>query len=250
MANTTSRWWVSFVIGVSSLAMSPSISAETLRVAVASNFSAVAHQLAEQFELETGHAVVLLLGSSGKHVAQIRHGLKVDLFLAADAIRPQALEEDGLIVADSRFTYAVGRLVLWQPSGPTPTASSVNALNLGASKVAVANPKLAPYGAAALHVLNALGYFDAIQGSLVYGENVTQAYQFAYSGHASVAFVAYSQVLARADEHYWLVPQQLHQPITQQAVLLRDTPVARQFHTYLQSTKAMELIRNHGYDTP
>lgn len=231
-----------------SLLASTTAYAGSMRIAVASNFTATAKQLAEQFEAESGHEIVLLFGSSGRHVAQIRNGLRVDIFLAADAMRPQALEQDGLTVTGSRFTYAIGRLALWQPSGPMPDAQTLTGFEPG--KLAIANPKLAPYGLAAIQVLESLALYDRLIAHVVRGENVTQAYQFAYSGHAELALVALAQIVARAEPHYWLVPSSLHQPIEQQAVLMRESKAAREFVAFMQTDRVKQLIRAQGYDTP
>lgn len=220
--------------------------ADGMRVAVASNFVAVAKQVAAAFEADTGHTVTLIAGSTGKHAVQIQHGLAVDLLLAADAERPRLLEDLGLIVPDTRISYAFGRLALWQPKGGTPGPQTLSSL-FGAT-LALANPKLAPYGLAAEHVLSKLD--PSAQLKRVYGENVAQAYQFVYSGNAQLGLVAYAQVQAEPPSSYWLVPTSLHAPIEQQMVLLSDSPAGRAFWQYLQSKKALELIREHGYDTP
>lgn len=224
-----------------------SASADELRVAVASNFKHAAKDLATAFELETDHEVVLLFGSTGKHAAQIKHGLIVDVFLAADSRRPQWLEQQGLAVRGSRFTYAVGRLVLWSPGA---SASGLEYLKTSdGGRIAIANPKLAPYGMAAQETLRGLNVYQDIKDRLVIGENVAQTYQFVKTGNAQAGLLAWSQVKGR-DDQYWLVPADLHKPIRQQAVQIRKSAVAQAFLKFLQSEKALELIRHHGYDTP
>lgn len=217
-----------------------------IRVAVASNFVVPAKLLAREFEASSRHDVVLLSGSTGKHAAQIKHGLQVDVFLAADSARPRWLEKQGLAVAGSRFTYAIGRLALWQPS---TNSVGKEALLTGQGRLAIANPKLAPYGAAAIQVLKALEVYQHWQAKLVRGENIAQAYQFVHTGNADLGLVAASQ-LNQSSQDSWLVPAELHSPIEQQAVLLSDCEAARIFYAFLQSEKALELIRQHGYDTP
>ncbi|GHA04571.1 molybdate-binding periplasmic protein ModA [Arenicella chitinivorans] len=220
--------------------------ADPLRVAVASNFMGVATQLAANFEAEFGYPVTLISGSTGKHALQIQHGLSVDLVLAADVERPALLEQQGLTIPGTRFTYALGRLALWQPQAVSPGPETIS--HSDGATVALANPKLAPYGLAAQRALIRLD--PAVSVKRVYGENVAQAYQFVYSGNAQLGLVAYAQVLSQPPTSYWLVPGSLHAPIEQQAVLLKETHVGRAFWRYLQSEKALELIREHGYDTP
>ncbi|HEB95159.1 MAG TPA: molybdate ABC transporter substrate-binding protein [Sedimenticola thiotaurini] len=221
-------------------------------VAVASNFIAAARVLAERFQEVSGHQVRLIAGATGKHYAQIRHGAPFHLFLAADARRPALLEQAGLVQPDGRFTYAIGRLVLWSPDpGLVDGAGSVLERRGAFRHLAIANPKLAPYGRAARETLQALGLWRSLQGRLVRGENIGQAYQFVRSGTAQLGLVALSQL--RADESApegsrWLVPERLHAPIEQQAVLLRDTPAARGFLAFMRSDEGRALIRRFGYE--
>ncbi|MDT8385107.1 MAG: molybdate ABC transporter substrate-binding protein [Gammaproteobacteria bacterium] len=230
--------------------------ADTLRVAVATNFSRTATLLAEQFEQQTGHTIRLAFGSTGKHFAQISHGAPFDLFLAADAERPALLEKNAIAVPDSRFTYAQGRLLLWSPDAGLIDADAA-VLETGAfRKLAIANPRLAPYGRAAREVLQARGLWDRLQPQLVRGENIGQSYQYVHSGNAQLGFVAAAQVFAKPVKKppvvgsYWEPPQSLYTPIIQQAVLIRDTPLARAFIDFLHSEAAREIIRRHGYHTP
>ena len=220
--------------------------ADSLRAAVASNFMSVAAHLVAEFEADSGHSVTLIGGSTGKHALQIQHGLAVDVLLAADSVRPALLEQQGLTVPNTRITYALGRLALWQPKGETPGPETLP--NLSGATLALANPKLAPYGLAAHQVLTYLDPTARVRR--VYGENVAQAYQFVFSGNAQLGLVAYAQVITQPRASYWLVPKSLHTPIEQQAVLLKDTHAGRAFWRYLQSDKALELMREHGYDTP
>lgn len=227
--------------------------ADTLRVAVATNFSRTATLLAEQFEQQTGHTIRLAFGSTGKHFAQISHGAPFDLFLAADDERPTLLETNKIAVPGSRFTYAQGRLLLWSPdAGLIDTDAAV--LETGTfRRLAIANPRLAPYGRAAREVLQARGLWERLQPRLVRGENIGQSYQFVHSGNAQLGFVAAAQVFASSPPgggSYWEPPPSLYTPIIQQAVLIRDTPLARAFIDFLHSEAAREIIRRHGYHTP
>jgi molybdate transport system substrate-binding protein len=220
-------------------------------VAVASNFADPVRLIAQQFEAKTRHRVVLSFGSTGKHYAQITNGAPFDVFLAADDERPKRLEQDSLAVAGSRFTYAVGRLVLW--------SQKVNYIDSTGSRLAagdfrhlaIANPRLAPYGRAAVESLEALGLWKQLRELIVRGENINQTFQFVKSGNAELGFVACSQVIhpdRSPGGSFWIVPQELYAPIEQQAVLLKDNPSARGFLEYLRSEPAREIIRTYGYD--
>ena len=227
--------------------------ASTVRVAVASNFRYAMAALADRFESSTGDSVEAAFGSSGKHYAQIRNGAPFDAFFAADAERPQRLEDDGVAVRGTRFTYALGQLVLWSPrKGYVDAGGSV--LRSGDFRhIAIANPDLAPYGAAAHEALVALGLWDALQDRLVRGENIAQAYQFVRSGNAELGFIAQSLLEFpghSAGGSAMTVPPSLYSPIEQQAVLIRDTAAARAFLEYTRSPEGRALIRAYGYGTP
>jgi molybdate transport system substrate-binding protein len=228
------------------------VMADAIRVAVASNFSEAAKEIAARYEQRSGQELILIFGSTGKHYAQIKHGAPFDIFFAADARRPRLLEEEGAAIAGSRFTYARGRLVLWSPrEGFIDKQGRI--LETGQfTRLAIANPKLAPYGRAAQEVLQAKGLWNALRQRMVRGENIGQTYQFVKSGNAALGFVAYSQI-KRSNQavagSYWLIPQTLYQPIEQQVILLRDNPVVREFIAYLQEPEAQTIIRAYGYDT-
>ena len=230
-----------------------SVSGE-VHVAVASNFSQAIRLISERFEEATGHEVVLSFGSTGKNYAQIRNGAPFHVFLAADTERPMRLEKEGLAEPGSRFTYAVGSLVLWSPR-PGFVDIDANILKTGNfRRLAVANPKLAPYGKAAREVLLAQGLWETLQNRMVRGENIGQTFQFVASGSAALGFVAFSQI-KRPDRpiggSYWEVPQVLYTPIEQQAVLLRgDNPVARAFLSFMRQDESLRIIRGFGYGTP
>jgi len=227
--------------------------AQTIQVAVASNFMAVLTRIARQFEQETANTVTIVSGSTGKHYAQISHGAPYDIFLAADTWRPQRLEADGRIVAGSRFTYAIGKLVLWSPVKDFVDKQGRVLNKKNFHHLAMASPKLAPYGRAAQQVLQALGSTDSVQTKIVYGQNIGQTFQFVKSGAAELGFVARSQ-LKQSEQviqgSYWLVPQTLYQPIKQQAVLLKASTAAEDFMAYLKTDKVLKIILHSGYGTP
>ena len=235
------------------LAFAPAcVFAEPLQAAVASNFRPVMERLADAFEARSGHSIVSSYGSSGKHYAQIVNGAPFDVFLAADSERPRRLEVEGHAIAGSRLTYAIGKLVLWSPDAGLIADAAV--LEHGKFRfIAIANPATAPYGLAARQTLEALGVWDALQPRLAKAENVGQAYAFVRSGNADLGFVALSQLasdVASPTGSQWLVPAELHQPIAQQAVLLRDSSAGRSFLEFLAGDEARALIRSLGYDLP
>jgi molybdate transport system substrate-binding protein len=230
----------------------PTQAAEVM-AAVAANFTAPMKMLAKSFEQDTGHKLVLSFGSTGSFYAQIKNGAPFDVLLAADSDTPLRLEKDGLGVAGSRFTYATGRLVLWSPkAGVVDDQGSV--LRSGKfQRLAIANPKLAPYGAAAMQVLANLGLEATVQPKLVQGENIAQAYQFTASENAQIGFVALSQVFMQghiSQGSAWVVPAHLHAPLQQDAIVLRkgqDNPGAQALRVYLQSEKARRTLQTFGY---
>lgn len=231
------------------LAVAPT-RAETLLVAVASNFKPALERIVGRFEASTGHPVKLVSGATGKHYAQIRHGAPFDLFFAADEQRPQRLEREGLAVAGSRFTYASGALVLWSPRADVVDPSGDVLRSGDYRRLAIANPRLAPYGRAARQALVRLGLWDELQGRLVRGENIAQAFHFVRSGNAELGLVAEAQLHAAgiADEgSWWRVPAALHAPIHQQCVLLRDSAPARKLLDFVRSAEALAVLREFGY---
>ncbi len=222
--------------------------ADTITVAVAANFAPTLRLLAARFQLEQAHQVRVVTGSSGLLAAQIRHGAPYDLFYSADVSKPQALIEAGLASAHNRYTYAIGRLVLWS-SQANLVDSRGQVLRTDFRRLALANPKLAPYGLAALDVLTALKLIDITRTRWVMGENIAQTYQFVATGNADLGFIALAQWQENPDiGSYWLVPSTLHQAIRQDALLLHDTPASRAFWQFLRSTSAQEEIRRAGYD--
>ena len=228
------------------------VMADAIRVAVASNFSEPVKEIAARYEQRSGQQLILILGATGKHYAQIKHGAPFDIFFAADAQRPRLLEDEGIAIAGSRFTYALGRLVLWSPREGFVDKQGRILETVQFTRLAIANPKLAPYGRAAQEVLQAKGLWQALRQRMVRGENIGQTYQFVKSGNAELGFVAYSQIKQSNQAvvgSYWLVPQSLYQPIEQQVILLKDNPAIRDFITYMQGPEAQTIIRSYGYDT-
>lgn len=230
----------------------PAMAAE-VNVAVAANFTAPMKQVAAEFEKETGHKAVLSFGASGKFYAQIRNGAPFQLFLSADDEKPSQLEKDGLTVPGTRFTYSVGTLVLWSPKSGFVDAKGEMLRKGQFGKLAIANPKLAPYGAAAIEVLTKQGLLTMLSPKFVQGENISQTFQFISTGNAELGFVALSQVMKEgkiASGSAWIVPGALHSPIRQDAVLLatgKDNAAARALLLYLKSDKAKKIIRSYGY---
>lgn len=228
--------------------------AADVTVAVAANFTAPMQKIAEAFTQDTGHKAVLAFGATGKFYAQIRNGAPFQLLLAADKETPAKLEKEGFAVAGTRFTYATGRLVLWsaQPGLVDDKGDVLRIRQDG--RVALADPKLAPYGAAAIETMTRLGLLERLQPRFVQGENIAQAYQFMATGNAPMGFIALSQVMVNgriAKGSAWVVPAKLHAPILQDAVLLnpgKDNPAALALTRYLRGEKARAIILSHGYE--
>jgi len=225
----------------------------TLQIAVASNFTSTMQRLAVQFEQQTGYATNISYASTGKLFAQISNGAPFDLLLAADSARPRRLESLGLIVPGKRFTYAKGEVVLWAPQAHS-TEQALRQLQEGDfNYLAIANPKIAPYGAAAMETLKKLGINNRFKKRTVRGENIAQTYQFIYSGNAQMGFVARSQVVAAGEGFrgvMWLVPSEMYTPIEQQVVLLKraeNNPAADAFFNFLRSELAQATIVVSGY---
>lgn len=228
--------------------------AAEVNAAVAANFTAPMRAIAQSFEKDTGHKAVLAFGSTGTFYAQIRNGAPFHVFLSADDETPARLEREGLAVAGSRFTYATGRLVLWS-SQPGFVDDKGDVLRKGGfQRLAIANPKLAPYGSAAMEVIGKLGLAAQLEPRIVQGENISQAFQFVATGNAQLGFVAMSQVFADgkiAQGSGWVVPAGLHAPIRQDAALLvagRDNAAAAALLAYLKGGKARAVIRSFGYE--
>ena len=229
-------------------------SAAEVQVAVAANFTAPMQKIAAEFEKDTGHKVQLAFGATGKFYAQIKNGAPFEILLAADDETPARLEKEGAGVAGSRFTYAVGKLVLWSAKADFVDDQGEILKKGNFKHVSIANPKLAPYGQATVETLTALKLLDAIQPKFVQGENIAQTHQFIATGNAELGFVALSQVMKDgkiAEGSAWVVPASLHQPIRQDAVLLengKDKPAASALLKYLGGEKSKAIIKSYGYE--
>tara|TARA_Y100001951_G_scaffold96007_1_gene94152 strand:+ start:2611 stop:3363 length:753 start_codon:yes stop_codon:yes gene_type:complete len=227
--------------------------ADEVKVAVAANFTAPMQAIAPEFEKATGHKLVAAFGATGQFYAQIRNGAPFEVFLAADDSTPGKLESEGLTVEGSRFTYAIGGLVLWSAAADYLDGSAA-ALKAGQFKhLSIANPKAAPYGLAATQVLDKLGLSEALRGKLVEGQNITQAHQFVSSGNAELGFVALSQVYKDgkiSSGSAWIVPGDMYEPIKQDAVILKpgaNNPAASALVDYLKGPEAARIIESFGY---
>lgn len=228
------------------------VHADEVLVAVAANFTQPMKQIAAGFEKDTGHRVLASPGSTGKFYAQIRNGAPFDILLAADEETPLKLIRDGKGVGGSAFTYALGKLVLWSATPGLVDAAGAVLKQGSFAHLAVADPRLAPYGTAGMQTLRALGVLDTVQPRIVTAENATQAHQFVRSGNAELGFVALSQVLkdGRVEGSSWLVPANLYAPLRQDAVLLekaRGKPAPEALMRYLQGDKARAIIQSFGY---
>ncbi|WP_312565544.1 molybdate ABC transporter substrate-binding protein [Comamonas sp.] len=227
--------------------------AETISVAVASNFTAPMQKIAAEFAKDTGHKAELSFGATGKFYAQINNGAPFGVLLAADDTTPAKIANEGKGVADSRFTYAIGKLVLWSKQEGYVDAQG-DVLKTGKFQhVAIANPKLAPYGLAAEQTLTKLNVLDSIKPKFVQGENIGQTYQFAATGNAELGFVALSQVMEDGkikSGSAWVVPADMHEPIRQDAIILnnaKDNVAAKALMDYLKGDKARAIITLYGY---
>jgi len=231
------------------------VSAEEAQIAVAANFTAPMRAIIELFEEDSGHEVKTSYGSTGKLYAQIKNGAPFEALLAADQKRPELLEEEGVGLPGSRFTYAIGTLVLWS-ADPDKVEDGPALLESGDfNKLSIANPKLAPYGEASIETLEALELKASIEPKLVMGENIAQTYQFVDTGNADIGFVALSQVMQGGEISKgsgWVVPGDMHAPIRQDAVILdsgKDNPAVTELFAYLQGEKAQAIIQDFGYET-
>lgn len=249
------------VVALFALTGTTAFPADTIRVAVASNFAPTLRALQPGFEDVSGFRLSLSAGATGKHYAQILQGAPFDVFLAADAERPALLEDQGLAITGSRFTYALGRLVLWAPHAASAESGDPALIELlrttPPQRLAIANPRLAPYGTAAEAYLRNQGLWAGLEPHLVMGENVGQAFQFVATGAVPMGLVALSQLrtLNRQQndilaDHHVIIDSGQYPPIAQQAVLLEDTPGARAFLEWLGSEAVRAKLIEFGYDTP
>jgi len=227
------------------------VSAKTLTVAVASNFKSTAQKISHQFEQQTGHKITLVSGSTGSLFHLISHGAPYDIFLSADAVRPQKLVSAGLAFPESRFTYAVGQLAFWSPNHANIDNNNiVERLKEFNGKLAIANPRLAPYGESSLSFLKKNNLLDVVNPRLVRGNNITQALQFVTSGNAQSGFVSYSELLnAGVKSNFFLLNPNSYSPINQQAVILKRTQnieIAKEFMDFVNGN-ACDIILLSGY---
>lgn len=225
------------------------VQAGTLNVAVASNFTDAANEIAQAFATSGVHQAILSFGATGQLYTQIVQGAPFEVLLAADDIRPSQAVTDGLGVSGSVFTYAIGRLALY--STVQDVAHGDQVLQAGSfDHIAIANPETAPYGKAAVQTMQALGVIEALQSKIVQGQNIGQAYQFIASGNAELGFVSLGQISQAAAGTSWIVPQEFYEPIRQDAVLLKsgaDNPAALAFLEFLRSDEALAIIEKYGY---
>lgn len=236
------------------LALSAAAQAEVVQIAVAANFTAPARALAEIFARTTGHEAKLSFGATGAFYTQIKNGAPFDILLAADDERPIRLEKEGDTVPGSRFTYAIGQLVLWsaKPGFVDDQGAVLKGGNF--NKIAIANPKLAPYGAAAVETMDKLGLAAALTPKLVTGESIGQTYNFIATGNAELGFVALAQVLDGGklkSGSMWVVSAKYHAPIIQDAVILKRAaanPAAKAWMALMRSPNAQDFIRSYGYE--
>ncbi len=247
--HSITRWLSGLLI-----VMSCSLQADEISVAVAANFSAPMQKIAHEFEKESGHHVLLSFGATGNFYSQIKAGAPFELLLAADEKTPYRLEQEGLAVKGSRFTYATGTLVLWSAQqGFVDKEGKV--LQTGSfAHLALANPQLAPYGDAAMETLKSLGLLAALTPRIIQGESIGQTYQFVATGNAELGFVALSQVIGTRGQpqsgSMWRVPDTLHPPLRQDAVLLdkgSDHPAAQALLAFLKGPYAHDVIQSFGY---
>lgn len=242
------------VLTAAALTFPTAILAEQAQIAVAANFAEPIKAVAAVLKKTTGHTLAITIGSTGKLYAQIKNGAPFDLLLAANSSAPAAIEQDGLAKPGSRFNYANGKLVLWSADPAKADAKGDVLTGNGFRKLAYANPKTAPYGEAALQVMNQLGLTAALAPKLVQGESIGQTFNFVHTGNAEIGFVAMSQVLAGGklkSGSMWVVPPNLYRPIRQDAVILQhgaNNPAALALVKLLQSPNIKDLIRSYGYD--
>jgi len=235
------------------------VSADELRIAVASNFYPALKEIVKSYELYQNdsrgqkHNVVLIPGSSGKHFAQIMNGAPFDIFFSADDLRPLLLEQNGKTINKSRHTYALGQLVLWSPIDNLIDKKASILQSRDFRFIAMANPKIAPYGEATKEVLTTMNLWKALEDKLIRGENIAQTFQFVNSGNSKLGFISFSQIVNSNYEvngSYWKVPKSLYEPIEQQVVLLNESFLAEDFLSYLLSEESQNIISRFGYDIP
>jgi len=230
--------------------------ADEVQVAVAANFTGPMQVISVLFEKDTGHKAVLSYGATGKFYAQIKNGAPFEVLLSADDETPARLIKEGAAASGSAFTYAIGKLVLWSANPDLIDGSGAILKKGGFRHLAIANPKTAPYGAAALQTLGKLGVAETLKPLFVQGENISQTQQFVITGAAELGFVAFSQVIKNdriGSGSGWIVPANLYDPIRQDAVILakgKDKAAATALMSYLKTPKAAAVIKSFGYSLP
>lgn len=246
----------SSILAILLAAYATTLRAEEAVLAVAANFSAPMQQIATLFQKDTGHTIKLSFGATGAIYAQIKNGAPFDVFLSADQSTAQKLALEGMAVPNSRFTYATGQLTLWSKQKDLVDGNGQILKSNSIQRIAVANPKLAPYGAAALETITRLGLLNELQPKLVQGDNISQTYQFVFTQNAPIGFVALSQIYANdaiTSGSAWIVPSHLYKPIAQDVILLRkgsDNAAAKALMLYLKGDKARQIIKSYGYLVP
>lgn len=249
--NGKQRWMGLFAIIAGTLILTGAAQAGDASVAVAANFTAPAKEIAALYKDRTGYTIDLSFGASGQFYTQITQGAPFDIFLSADDERPKKAVKEGYGVAGTEYTYAIGKLVLWSAT-PGLVDANGDILKKGTfAHLALANPKTAPYGAAGVETMKALGVYPALESKIVTGESIGQTYQFILSKNAQLGFVALSQVIEQKGGSQWMIPQKLYSPIIQDAVLLKhgqNNVVAKGFYAFLKTKQVAEIIKRYGYE--
>lgn len=243
-------WRLFYAVLVCASVLPGWVQAAEIRVAVAANFTLPATDIAALFEDETGHTVTLSFGSTGQLYSQIAQGAPFDVFLSADAERAERAVEEGLAIPESRFTYAIGRLALYS-TDETLVMGLGTVRDADFSRLAIANPVTAPYGAATVEVLEGLGVYGDVEKRIVLGGNLGQVFTFVQSGNAQLGFVALAQIINRPGGSRFVIPADLHTPIAQDAIVVaasRQAEVALAFTDFLKSETARAIIVDYGYD--
>ena len=241
------------LLGIVVILMVGTVRAESALISVASNFSGAFEELEQVFEMESGHLIETVFGSSGRFFEQINNGAPFHAFLSADQEKPDALQKAGLVVEESRFTYALGKLVLWSSQSNLVDSSGQVLKQNNFRRLAIANPRLAPYGIAAMEVLENLDLASGIQGKIIQGENIAQTYQFVSTGNVELGLVAFSQVYRQdriVSGSSWIIPADHYNPVRQDAVLLRrgaNNQAAIAFLKFIRSEAGRAIIESFGY---
>src|SRR5262245_16451969 len=244
------RWLLAFFC---ILAAMP-VRAEQVNVAAASDLNFAIKEISQQFERQTGHKVLLTLGSSGNFYAQIVNGAPFDVFLSADLNYPKQLENAGRAVPGSTFIYGVGGIALWVPKSANIKLEALGMkalLDPGVRKIAIANPEHAPYGRAAVAAMQYANVYDLVKSKLVLGENISQAAQFVQFGAADVGVIGLSIAMSEPMQRtgtYWQIPRESYPPLQQGAVLLkRAGPAAKAFHEWLRGVEGRKIFAKYGF---